>query len=513
MAPCYELRPNCDTFRQLAVTFLSVRGSNGVSTALVGIGLACTLAACGSASAGASGGDPLATELSYLPAGSPVVATITTDPGSAPVKSLSTLLSKFQVASLLTNSLKQQIQKHGVNYDTDVKPLLGNPVAFGTLETTTATGNKLKAVAVWVTKDASRLNALVTNRSVGDRKLGSHDGATLYSSRDGSSVIAVDGATVVGADTQALVKAALDRHANGGGMTVTGYNQELAGLPSGSLVRVSGDVKALLATPQAAKARLVPWVAAIKSYGVAITPTSSGLSLDWKVDTTGRQLTASELPIAAGDTPPALAAGQSGSFGIRDPAQIAAFVESTVKAVSPAGYGQFLTALGALKSAYGIDVTGALGQLTGDLITAGQGQVSLIRAGVTDPASVRSTLSALQSHIQVFSPKIRMSAIGGGFYAVKSPTINLNVGVVGNQIVAGNASPARLRAFAAAPTAPAAGHGAIALNTDLSQTIKLTGGLVKSARAQLVLSELKQFSGWIEATPSALTGNLTLTVK
>jgi hypothetical protein len=235
--------------------------------------------------------------------------------------------------------------------------------------------------------------------------------------------------------------------------------------------------------------------------------------VDWKVDTTGRQLTPAQLPIAAGDTPPALAAGQSGSFGIRDPAQIATFVESAVQAVNPSGYGQFLTALGALKSAYGIDVTGALGQLTGDLITAGQGQTSLIRAGVTDPASVRQTLAALQSHIHLFSPKIQMSSIGGGFYTVKSPTVTLTVGVVGNQIVAGNASPARLRAFAAAPTAPAGGHGAIALNADLSQALKLTGGLVKSAQAQLVLSELKQFSGWIEATPSALTGNLSLTIK
>ena len=423
------------------------------------------------------------------------------------------LLSKFQVASLLTNSLKQQLQKQGVNYDTDIKPLLGNPVAVGTLETTTAAGNKLKGIAVWVTKDASKLNALVSNRSIGDRKIGSHDGATLYSNRDGSTVIAVDGATVVGADTKALVNAALDRHANGGGMSLTEYNQELAGLPSGSLVRVSGNVKGLLATQQAAKARLVPWVAAINSYGVAISPTSTGLSLDWKIDTTGRQLSPAQLPIAAGSSPPALVSGGSGSFGTRDPAQIATFVESTLQAVDPTKYGQFVAALGALKSAYGIDATGALGQLTGDLITAGQGQVSLIRAGVSDPASVSKTLAALQGHIQVFSPNVHMRPVGGGFYVVTSPTLTLTVGVVGNQVVAGNTSPAKLRAFAAAPTAQSSGHGAIAFNADLAQALKLTGGLVKSAQAQLIASQLKQFSGWLAATPSALTGNLSVTVK
>jgi Protein of unknown function (DUF3352) len=489
-----------------------MRSGNRLLSALVGVALVCALTACGSASSSPTGGSPLATELSYLPAGSPVVATITTDPNSAPVKNLSTLLTKFQVASLLTNRLKQQLQKQGVSYDTDIKPLLGNPVAIGTLETTTAAGNKLKGIAVWVTNDASKLNALVTNRSVGDRKVGSHDGATLYQSRSGSTV-AVDGATLVAADTQALVTGALDRHANGGGMTVTEYNQQLAGLPSGSLVQVSGNVKALLATPQAAKARLVPWVAAINSYGVTISTTATGLSLDWKVDTTGRRLTPSQLPIAAGSAAPALIAGGAGSFGIRDPAQIVSFIESTLQAVDPNEYGQFVAALGALRSAYGIDATGALGQLTGDLITAGQGQVSQIRAGVSDPASVSKTLAAIQAHIQAFSPKVHMTPVGGGFYLITTPTLTVNVGVVGSQIVAGNTSVAKLRAYAAAPTAPSSGHGAVAFNSSLSQALKLTGGLVKSAQAQLVISELKQFSGWLAATPSALTGDLTLTVK
>lgn len=486
-----------------------VRSGKRVSKALVGIGLACALTACGSASSSPTSG-PLSTELSYLPAGSPVVATITTDPNSAPVKNLGALLAKFQVANLIVSSLKQKLQQQGLSYDTDVKPLLGNPVAVGTVQTSTATGTKLKGVGVWVTNNANKLNTLVTRN---DHKIGSHGGATLYTGRDGSSVLAVDGATLVIADTQALVTAALDRHANGGGMTQSAYNQLTAGLPAGALVDVSGNVKALLATPQAAKARLVPWVAAINSYGVAISTTSTGMSVDWKVDTTGRQLTPSQLPFAAGSTAPALIAGGSGSFGIRDPAQIVSFIESTLQAVDPNEYGQFVAALGALRSAYGIDATGALGQLTGDLITAGQGQVSQIRAGVSDPASVSKTLAAVQAHIQAFSPKVQMKPVGGGFYLVTSPTLTVNVGVVGSQLVAGNTSVAKLRAFAAEPTTPSTGHGAIAFNASLSQALKLTGGLVKSAEARLVVSELNSFSGWLAATPSALTGNLTLTVK
>jgi hypothetical protein len=246
---------------------------------------------------------------------------------------------------------------------------------------------------------------------------------------------------------------------------------------------------------------------------VSITPTSNGLSLDWKVDTTGRQLTDAQLPLAAGSAAPALASGEPGSLGIRDPAQIAAFVESAVQAVNPNGYAQFQSALGALRSGFGIDATGALSRLTGDLITAGEGPVSLIRAGVSDTASISQTLSNVQKHIHSLSPTTSMRPAGGGFYVVSSPSITFTVGLVGNQLVAGNASPAKLRAFATKPTTPSGGHGAIAFSESLQQVLKTTGGLVRSPQAQLILSQLKAFSGWMGNTPSALTGNALVTIK
>jgi hypothetical protein len=87
------------------------------------------------------------------------------------------------------------------------------------------------------------------------------------------------------------------------------------------------------------------------------------------------------------------------------------------------------------------------------------------------------------------------------------------IGLVGNQLVAGNAPISKLRAFAAKPTTPSGGHGAIAFSESLPQVTKLTGGLVRSTEAQLILSQLKAFSGWIANTPSALTGNALVTIK
>jgi hypothetical protein len=470
---------------------------------------ACVLAACGSASSAAPS-NPLASALSYIPSGSPVSATIVTDPNSAPVQNLSTLLTKLQVASLLTSAVNKELQKQGLSYGADIKPLLGNPVAIGSIETAGA-GSKLEGIGAWVTKDASKLNKLVS--SDGSKKIGSHDGATLYRSRDSQNVLAVDGPTLVVANTQALVNAALDRHKNGGGMSVSQYTQQVAGLPAHGLVQVFGNVAPLLATPRAATARQIPWVASIKGYGVAINTTSSGISLDWKIDTTGRQLTAAQLPLAAGSAAPALASGEPGSLGIRDPAQIAAFAESAVQAADPTAYAQFQAALGALRNGFGIDVTGALGQLTGDLITAGEGQVSLIRAGVANPAVVSQTLANLAKHIGSLAAGTSMRPLGGGFYLVSRKSLTFAVGLVGNQLVAGNASVSKLRAFATNPTTPSGGHGAIAFNESLQQTLKLAGAFLHSAQAQLILSQLKSFSGWIGNTPSALTGNLLLTIK
>jgi hypothetical protein len=476
------------------------------------LALACVLAACGSSSGSGAPSDPLAAELSYIPPASPVVATIVTDPNSAPVKNVNALLTKFQVASLITSALNQQLQKQGLTYDADIKPLLGNPVVVGTVEAA-GTGSKLKGVGVWVTKDAGKLNALVTKSSDGDKKIGSHDGATLYRSRDGATVLAVDGPTLVLADTRALVTAALDRHANSNGMSVSQYSQQISGLPSHPLVRVFGNIAALLATPQTATARRIPWVAAIKGYAVAISPTSNGMSLDWKVDTTGRQLTAAQLPLAAGSAAPALASGEPGSFGVRDPAQIATFVESALQAADPTASAQFQAALGALRNGFGIDVTGALGQLTGDLITAGEGPVSLIRAGVANPAVVSQTLANLSKHIQSLAAGTSMRSLGGGFYLVSRQSVTFAIGLVGSQLVAGNASLSKLRTFATKPTTPSGGHGAIAFSESLPQVLKLTGGLVHSTEAQLILSQLKAFSGWIANTPSALTGNALVTIK
>jgi hypothetical protein len=90
----------------------------------------------------------------------------------------------------------------------------------------------------------------------------------------------------------------------------------------------------------------------------------------------------------------------------------------------------------------------------------------------------------------------------------------VTAGVVGDQLVIGRATPAQLRAFAAAPTTPAPGaKGPVAFRVALADLLHLALHSTPSQTAQLILGLLGDITGWIANSPAALTGNATLAVK
>jgi len=140
---------------------------------------ALAVAGCGSSSSSGSA-SPLTTELSYFPPNSVFVMSVGTDPNSAAVKQMHGLIAHFPVASFGQSSLMAKLDQLGIDYQSDIRPLFGNPIMFG-LATATPTGNVEGSVlAAWVTKDAGKLTALV-KKVPGAHGTGSHDGATLYS--------------------------------------------------------------------------------------------------------------------------------------------------------------------------------------------------------------------------------------------------------------------------------------------------------------------------------------------
>jgi hypothetical protein len=173
--------------------------------------VAALIAGCGSSSSSGSA-SPVSTELSYFPAGSPLVVSVATDPKSAAVKNAEALVAKFPLAALGETAVMSKIQQLGVDYQSDLKPLFGNPIMVGA---TSSLLNSASASAsylfVWVAKDAGKLKALIAKLG-GAHTIGSHAGATLYQA--GGTTLALDGATAVLGPSVASVDSALDRHAH-----------------------------------------------------------------------------------------------------------------------------------------------------------------------------------------------------------------------------------------------------------------------------------------------------------
>jgi hypothetical protein len=473
--------------------------------------LSLALAGCGSSS---KSGSPLPTELSYFPSGSPLVMTIETDPHGPAIKGVSALVNRFPLASFAEAALKSKLQQQGINYDSDIRPLFGNPIALGATGSTLSGGAAQHFLAVWITKDGDKLKALV--KKIPDiHSTGSHAGATIYQASGSSTALAVDGSTVLLAPSASDVDAALDRHANGGGLSESDYSRAFSGLPSGGVAHLFGNLTAILSQPGAATARQIPWVAAFRGYAATVSASSSGVRFNYRLDTTGGSLTSSQLPFAPGTTAPALAGNLPITVGIHDPAQIATFIESAAQTVSPGGYGKFLRNQAAIRRRTGADLNDIVKLMTGDLIIGSDTKATMGRAQLSDPAAAQSALAKLMSAPRaVFGPGTRVRK-GGAGYAVTSPSgSTVLIGVVGNELVVGKATLAQLRDFATAPTAPATGaHGTVAFRVSLVPLLHLALRQTVPSQLRQILSSLGDITGWLAASPSGVTGAATLALK
>ena len=142
----------------------------------------------------------------------------------------------------------------------------------------------------------------------------------------------------------------------------------------------------MLSQPSAAKARRIPWVAALRGYAASVSASSSGLSFDYRLDTTGGSLTPAQLPFAPGTTAPGLR--RLAPDHVRDPQPRP---DRRVRRIGAAGqrarssYATFLTRQARSARKTGVDLNSLLKLLTGDLIIASDTKTTMGRAQVSDP--------------------------------------------------------------------------------------------------------------------------------
>jgi hypothetical protein len=492
-----------------AVTLSHVRVLLFAVLAVVAVGL---VAGCGSSRTSGAPSPTLQT-LSYFPSTAPFVLTVQTDPASAGVKNTRAFQQNYPQATLLRTALFARLGQLGIDYNKQVKPLFGNPIAFGLLSAPSS-GSQTQFLSAWMTRSQSALAALVKKLGPALKSSGSHDGATLFTV--GGGTLAIDGATVLLGRSPQDVDAALDRHKSGQGISSSQYARLTTGLTGGSLMQMFGDLTHVLSAPGTAKARRVPWVAAIKGYGASINATPSALTIQFHLDTTGQSLSASQLPLAAASSPPAVAGSAPIQMGLRGLGQSIQFLEATEQATEPAQYAKFTQRAGTLRRRTGFDLNTFVATLTGTLQISSDTKTTIGRIGVSNPASVTAMLKKLAAAPSLaFSKDTRIRPLGGGLYNVHETTSpDLTMGVVADQLLLGKASPAQIRAFAktSATTVPGA-TGALAFRVALKDLLRLTLKGAPSPAAQQLLKMLGDLTGSVSATANGLDGTATLAIK
>ena len=169
-----------------------------------------------------------------------------------------------------------------------------------------------------------------------------------------------------------------------------------------------------------------------------------------------------------------------------------------------------------MRAKTGVDINSLVKLATGDLIVDSDTHTTIGRVQVSDPAAAKTTIAKLAAHpaaLQRRAPNV--TSLSGGFYSIKPVHGKpITVGLVGDQLVAGQASPAQLRAFATEPAAPAPGaQGAVAFRVALADVIRLASKKAPSGIGAKIIGMLGDLTGWSAADPSGITGAATVTFK
>jgi hypothetical protein len=477
-------------------------------------------------------GGALDSALSYLPKDAPFAVAIDTDVEGDQYRALQALLDKFPFGDQLQDSLRRQLEQTtgGVNFNEDVRPVLGNPFVVGATDAASFTGDSgdTAFVAAIRAEDKDALDNLIDKTK--PRKTGEESGATLYEN-DGTVFAVEDDMAIFAGDrqqlTQALARADGDDH-----LDEKTFNEGLDGLPESALARVYADVEALLGSdPDSADARKIKWINALRALGVSVVARDDGIDVEFRVRTDG-DLSDEDLPIAPGDESPEVIEreGEVG-LGIRDLAHIVRFAEDAGQAVDPAGFGDYAQAKKTIDTQLGVSLDEDLiGQLTGNLSSS----VSIdgkfgVRAQLKDPQAFERTLTKVADVLPSFAEgagfgTVRLSKPKGGenFYELTQPDGDAVVfGVVDEVLVVANDRARADQLAADEPAAVSGAKGSVVLSADAEQLVNtllgqfgpLLGlGDLGALGGALFTRPLGDLNGFMSASTDELRGKLTLAI-
>lgn len=497
--------------------------------ALLGVCAIVAVAGCGGGGASQEAASPLDNALGYLPEDAPFVLVAETDPDGEQIQAAQAILERFPFAGQVTGQLEAALADQDIDYERDVKPLLGNEVVIGGTDAASFVadgGDDEDFVGAVEVKDGQRLTELL-ERDDAPKKRGEQNGATIYEGEGDRDDFAIDGDTFVVARTRKLLEAALEQREADDRLTEDAFAQNTEGMPEAAGLRGSFDVGGLLeADPDTADARKVKWVAALRQTGFAVTFAEDSVSLDFRLATDDGELEEADLPFAAGEESPSVldTPGEIG-VGLRDLAQLVRFGEATGQTIDPQGFGQYNSGKQTFEERLDLDIQRDLiDQLAGDLaLSVAIGGDYSVRTELEDPEAFEATLRKLEPVL----PGIVESAVGGpvelsgpsagGLYELQTPDGPVGFGVSDGLFVLGNGGRAAGLA-SSEPVAVESAEGAVSLRADAEQVatqiLGQLGGLVPGGAigAGFIVGPLDELSGSMRAETDGITGNLRLTL-
>ena len=428
--------------------------------------LAVAVAGCGSKERKVVIADPLAEALARSPADAAALAIVATDPAAGPGAMLARLAQRFPGSELLLGQAQAMLgERVGLDYATELRPLLGGPLVLWSPEGTTQ-----RRFSGWIARDGDALGellaakektgALVEAPPVADYALYTRRGGGAYARR---------GPLLVSAPDLAALRAVLARRQAGRGQWTPALLRERGlGLPGGAVARVVLDARALVAR-EGGTTRRVPWVNALERAALTVTPEAGGLRVHARASTDPGVLAPDDVPIAPGVEPPVTRGRAPVVAAVRDPQQTLAVARRVVDLLDP-------TRLDGLRQAE--DVLGRfarvnlqddlLGRLTGSAtLTSRDGRTGTLRADLDDPGVTSDALGRLGTLARFGGPLAGLAGVdlggigvdeqdGGRYVVTQDGRLLVALAVVDGALVASTEPGADLAAAARAPATPPA---------------------------------------------------------
>jgi hypothetical protein len=457
-----------ETLRRRRAVMLATAALAGAALAVAGCG--------GSSETGSTAGDVA----SFVPAGSPFYLEVTTDLDGPQWTQIETLAKLFPAYPEFRAMLDEELKAGDVDFERDVKPLLGERAAVGVLSVpdtgglqgtlSSADPDAAAGAAAGAADDTEVVGVLdiaegkdqemveLLTRS-GATQAGEHKGVAYYTQPDDDTVVAVtDGALVVTNSTGQLYQA-LDAHEAGGDETLAGqdrFTDALAKLPADVFGQAYFDVGALIRqagtdSPQLKQLGVEDYQDAVVAASLAAEPEGARLKgVVLGAPDTGM----SEFSPTLDDRAPADAIAY---LGFHDLAGSVSTLLEQARAAQSADAQQQLDALGQqLPQLLGVSLEDLSALTSGEhavVVTGGAKPGAALALQVEDGAQAQATLDKLRTGVpallRTFSPdttlpawqQVPLAAGVQGWRLPLSPDAGVVYGVDGDLAIVGTSVP------------------------------------------------------------------------